>query len=182
MGVRWGSVRSPLGFLGSLGSPLGVLGTSRGPRVELEGLLVGLLVGVFGCFFGASSGLLGGLWVPVGALRGGSLVCIVHQTRRVATTMNEKESSLESRRQDTHHPRVGGFDGQTLTDICLEVDLKSYNKYLPASGSKVFFTQFNRCIFVCFPMFGPSSVAGAPSNMQKAIENMCFDNFGVWTK
>ena len=31
-------------------------------------------------------------------------------------------------------------------------------------------------------MFGPSSVAGAPSNMQKAIENMCFDNFGVWTK
>ena len=44
MGVRWGSVRSPLGFLGSLGSPLGVLGTSRGPRVELEGLLVGLLV------------------------------------------------------------------------------------------------------------------------------------------
>ena len=135
MGVRWGSVRSPLGVLGSLGSPLGVLGTSRGPRVELEGLLVGLLVGVFGCFFGASSGLLGGLWVPVGALRGGSLVCIVYKTRRVATTMNEKESSLESResrRQDTHHPRVGGFDGQTLTDICLEVDLKSYNKYLPA--------------------------------------------------
>ena len=44
MGVRWGSVRSPLGVLGSLGSPLGVLGTSRGPRVELEGLLVGLLV------------------------------------------------------------------------------------------------------------------------------------------
>ena len=31
-------------------------------------------------------------------------------------------------------------------------------------------------------MFGPSSVAGAPSNMMKAIENMCFDNFGVWTK
>ena len=99
--------------------------------------------------------------------------------------MNEKESSLESRRQDTHHPRVGGFYGQTLTDICLEVDLKSYNKYLPAGHrhrAPKFSLNVNRCIFVCFPMFGPSSVAGAPSNMQKAIENMCFDNFGVWTK
>ena len=135
MGVRWGSVRSPLGFLGSLGSPLGVLGTSRGPRVELEGLLVGLLValgGSLGAVLGlpvASLAVFGCPWGPCG---GGSLVCIVHQTRRVATTMNEKESSLESRRQDTHHPRVGGFYGQTLTDICLEVDLKSYNKYLPA--------------------------------------------------
>ena len=101
------------------------------------------------------------------------------------TTMNEKESSLESRRQDTPHPRVGGFDCQTLTDICLEVDLKSYNKYLPAGHrhrAPKFSLNVNRCIFVCFPMFGPSSVAGAPSNMQKAIENMCFDNFGVWTK
>ena len=158
------------------GPPRGATGAPCGP--------VGGPWGVFGCSFGASGGLLGGLWVPVGALRGGSLVCIVHQTRRVATTMNEKESSLESRRQDTHHPRVGGFYGQTLTDICLEVDLKSYNNYLPAGQYRApkFSLNVNRCIFVCFPMFGPSSVAGAPSNMLKAIENMCFDNFGVWTK
>ena len=85
MGVRWGSVRSPLGFLGSLGSPWGVLGTSRGPRVELEGLLVGLLValgGSLGAFWGlpvASLAVFGCPWGPCG----GSWVCIVYETRRI---------------------------------------------------------------------------------------------------
>ena len=86
MGVRWGSVRSPLGFLGSLGSPLGVLGTSRGPRVELEGLLVGLLVALGGLWV-----LFWGIWWPPwrslgargGLAGGGSWVCIVYKTRRV---------------------------------------------------------------------------------------------------
>ena len=74
MGVRWGSARSPLGFLGSLGSPLGVLGTSRGPRVELEGLLVGLLValgGYLGAVLGlpvASLAVFGCTWAPCGVL------------------------------------------------------------------------------------------------------------------
>ena len=121
-------------------------------------------------------------WPPVGHWGRRPLPPLTH----ALTTINEKKSSLESRRQDTPHPRVGGFDCQTLTDICLGVDLKSYNKYLPAGhrhrAPKFSLKNVNRCIFVCFPMFGPSSVAGAPSNMQKAIENMCFYNFGVWTK
>ena len=91
MGVRWGSVRSPLGFLGSLGSPLGVLGTSRGPRVELQGLLVGLLValgGSLGALLGhpvASLAVFGCPWGPCG---GGVLG--VHSTSNASRCNNHE--------------------------------------------------------------------------------------------